>query len=178
MEAEAAGEEAVAVGDVDDGARAGSCRRERAGAAIRPGGEVGSRVRDDRRLPARARGGVDPDALLQRHLQEPEGIRIPQLRLDAEGQLRQRLELDAEPLPQALALEPFELRLRQRLELGLEDRHGADYSLRASATGVDQGGGMRSTSMSIEKALMTYLKGWTLASQNAQPWDPGACRRR
>jgi hypothetical protein len=41
---------------------------------------------------------VDPDALLERHLQEPERIGVPQLRLDAERLLRQRLELDAEPL--------------------------------------------------------------------------------
>ena len=178
VEAEAAGEEAVAVGDVDDGARPGPRRGERAGAAVRPGGEVGARVRDDRRLPARARRRVDPHALLERHLQEPERIRVPQLRLDPERLLGQRLELDAEPLPQALALEPLELRPRQRLELGLEDRHGADYSLSASANGVDRGGGVRATFMSIEKALMTYLKGWTRASQNAEPRDPGACRRR
>src|SRR3954468_19091562 len=49
MDAEAAGEEAVAVRDVDDRARAGSGRGERAGAAIRPGREVIPRVRDDRR---------------------------------------------------------------------------------------------------------------------------------
>ncbi len=112
VEAEAAGEEAVAVRDVDDRARPGSRRRERAGAAVRPGREVGPRVRDDRRLPARARRGVDPHALRERHLQEPERVCVPQLRLDAEGLLRQRLELDAEPLPQALALELLELRAR------------------------------------------------------------------
>ena len=76
------------------------------------------------------------------------------------------------------AVVSFELSPRQRLELGLEDRHGADYSVPASAIGSDRGGGVRASAMSIEKALMTYLKGWTLASQNAQPWDPGACRRR
>ena len=77
VEAEAAGEEAVAVRDVDDRARAGSGRGERAGAAVRPGREVVPRVRDDRRLPARARRGMDPDAVLERHLQEPERIRVP-----------------------------------------------------------------------------------------------------
>jgi len=75
-------------------------------------------------------------------------------------------------------LEPLELRPRHRLQLGLEDRHAADYSLSASASWSNQGGGVRASAMSIEKAVMTYLKGWTLASQNAQPWDPGACRRR
>ena len=51
--------------------------------------------------------------------------------------LGERFELDAEPFPQALALEPFELRPRQRLELGLEDRHGADYSPSASASRIN-----------------------------------------
>jgi hypothetical protein len=32
--------------------------------------------------------------------------------------------------------------------------------------------------MSIEKAVVTYLEGMTLASQNAELGDPGACRRR
>src|SRR5437764_6518489 len=97
MDAEAAGEEAVAVRDMNDGARPGSRRRERAGAAVRPRREIGARVADDRRLPTRTRGGVDPDALLERDLQQPERIRVTQLRLDAEGQFRQRLELDPEP---------------------------------------------------------------------------------
>ena len=178
VEAEAAGEEAVAVGDVDDRARPGSRRRERAGATVRPGGEVVARVRDDRRLPARPRRGVDPDALGKRHLQEPERIGVAELRLDPEGLLGQRLEFDAEPLAQPLTLEPLELRTRQRLDLGLEDRHGADYSPPASASGVDRGGDVRASAMSIEKAVVTYLRRWTRASQNAQSRDPGACRRR
>ena len=37
---------------------------------------------------------------------------------------------------------------------------------------------MRSPFMSIEKAVMTYLEGMTVASQNAEPWNLGACRRR
>ncbi|HEV8180074.1 MAG TPA: hypothetical protein VGP54_07220 [Gaiellaceae bacterium] len=42
---------------------------------------------------------MDANAVLERHLEEAEGIGIPQLRLDAEGLLRQLLELDLEPLP-------------------------------------------------------------------------------
>jgi hypothetical protein len=37
---------------------------------------------------------------------------------------------------------------------------------------------MRAAFMSIEKAFVTYSEGMTLASQNAQLGDPGACRRR
>ncbi len=68
-------------------------------------------------------------------------------------------ELDAEPLPQPLALEPLELRPRQRLELGLEDRHGADYSLSGKRQWIDQGGGVRAAFMSIEKAVDDLLGG-------------------
>ena len=39
--------------------------------------------------------------------------------------------------PRLVALEPLELRPRQRLELGLEDRHGTDYSWLASASWID-----------------------------------------
>ena len=81
---------------------------------------------------------MDPDALLERHLEESEGIRVAQLRLDPERELRQRLELDAEPLPQPPSLKPLELRPRQRLQLGLEDRHGTDYSLWASARRINK----------------------------------------
>jgi hypothetical protein len=80
---------------------------------------------------------MDPDAVLERHLQEPERIRVPELRLDPKRLLGQHFELDAEPLPQPLALEPLELRPRQRLHLGLEDRHGADYCLSASASRIN-----------------------------------------
>lgn len=37
---------------------------------------------------------------------------------------------------------------------------------------------MRAAFMSIEEAVVTYLEVVTLASQNAEPGDLGACRRR
>lgn len=37
---------------------------------------------------------------------------------------------------------------------------------------------MRTAFMSIEMGFLTYSEGMTLASQNAQLGDPGACRRR
>jgi hypothetical protein len=43
---------------------------------------------------------------------------------------------------------------------------------------IDQGGDMRQAFIAIQEAFVTYSEGMTLASQNAQPWDPGACRRR
>ena len=101
VDAETAGEEAVAVRDVHTRARAGSGRRERPRAAVGPGREIAARVGDDRRLAARSRRGVDPHALLERHPQQAERIRVAQLRLDPERLLRQRLELDPEPLAAA-----------------------------------------------------------------------------
>jgi hypothetical protein len=37
---------------------------------------------------------------------------------------------------------------------------------------------MRAAFMSIEEAFVTYSEGMTLASQNAELGDLGACRRR
>ncbi len=37
---------------------------------------------------------------------------------------------------------------------------------------------MRAAFMSIERACLTYLEGMTLASQNVELGDFGACRRR
>jgi len=49
---------------------------------------------------------------------------------------------------------------------------------RKNARPDQQGGGMRAAFMSIEEAVVTYLEGVTLASQNAELGDSGACRRR
>ena len=56
-------------------------------------------------------------------------------------------------------------------------RPGADM-LSAAQASIDQGAEMRAAFMSIEEASVTYLEGMTLASQNAELGDPGACRRR
>jgi hypothetical protein len=37
---------------------------------------------------------------------------------------------------------------------------------------------MRQAFMSIEKGFTTYSEGMTRVAERAQPWDPGACRRR
>jgi hypothetical protein len=122
---------------------------------------------------------MDPDALLERHLEQAKGIRVAEVRLDAERLLRESLQLDAEPLAKPFALEPLELRAGQRLELGLEDRHAGDYSLLASADGSDQGADVRAAFSANQEAGMTYfLEVLTLASPNAEPGNPGACRRR
>jgi hypothetical protein len=124
VKAEAAGEQAVAVGDVNDRPRPSAGRRDRAGAAVGPAVDVAPRIGDDRRLAARARRGVDADALGKPHTEKPEWIRVSKLLLRRERLLRKPLALDAEPFPKPLRLEELELRPRQRFHLGLED-HGA-----------------------------------------------------
>ncbi len=37
---------------------------------------------------------------------------------------------------------------------------------------------MRQAFMSIEKGFATYSEGMTRGDERAEPWDPGACRRR
>jgi hypothetical protein len=43
---------------------------------------------------------------------------------------------------------------------------------------IDQGAEMPHAFMSIQKAFVTYSEGMTRDAATAQPWDPGACRRR
>jgi hypothetical protein len=69
---------------------------------------------------------VDAHALLQRHAQETERVRVAQIRLRRERKLRQRLELDAEAVPQPVPLEPLQLGTRECLHLRLEDHRAID----------------------------------------------------
>ena len=45
-------------------------------------------------------------------------------------------------------------------------------------SGRTRGDPMRQAFMSIEKGFTTYSEGMTRVAERAQPWDPGACRRR
>jgi hypothetical protein len=87
--AQAAGEEAIAVGDVDDHAAAPACGADRAGHDVGPGVDVASGVADHRRLARRAAGRVDPHDLVAWHREHLEGIVVAQVLLAGEGKLRQ-----------------------------------------------------------------------------------------
>ena len=126
VEPEPAGEEAVPVRDVDERPGPAAGGRDRASAAVGPEGDVVARVRDDRRLAARPRRGVDADALLARHAEHPERVRVAQLGLRRERLLGQGLELDPEARAETLALEALELGAGHRLQLGLEDHDVVD----------------------------------------------------
>jgi hypothetical protein len=56
--------------------------------------------------------------------------------------------------------------------------HPAPASALLRAPAPTQGAEMRAASMSDERAFVTTSEGMTLASQNAELGDPGACRRR
>ena len=162
VRAQPAGEEAVAVGDVDDVAGAAARGADRARHHGRPRVDVLGRVADDGRLAGRARRRVDAHDLLARHGEHPERIVVAQIALGRERELREvreRLQvagLDAGrvELPPVVRdvvvgvrerpLEPLELQRRQlvaargldRLELAgrrLLYRHGSlPASLRVS----------------------------------------------
>src|SRR6266540_2390991 len=93
VEPETTGEQPVAIGDVDDRARAGAGAAERTRADLRPQRQVGTRVADQRRPPAGAGGAVHPDDLVSRDRQHAPWITVPEVPLGRErkrGQVVQR----------------------------------------------------------------------------------------
>ena len=93
MRAEAAGEEAVAVGDVADVAGTAARGADRAGDDVGPDVDVAPRVADDGGLAGGARGGVDAAELLARDGEHAERVGVAQVCLGGEGELREIGEL-------------------------------------------------------------------------------------
>ena len=87
--AEAAGEQAVAVGDVHLHAGPAAARADRAGDDVGPDLEVALRIADDSRPAGGARRGVDAGDLVLRHGEHAEGVVGPQVVLRREGELRE-----------------------------------------------------------------------------------------
>ena len=86
--AEPAGEQAVAVGDVDHVARPRAGGADRARHQVGPGVDVARRVADHRRPAGRAARGVDAHALLARDREHAERIGVAQVVLGGEGKAR------------------------------------------------------------------------------------------
>ena len=86
--AEPAGEQAVAVGDVDRHAGPAAGGADAAGDDVGPGGEVAVGVADDGRLSGGAAAGVDAPHLVPRHGEHAEGVVRPQVVLRRERELR------------------------------------------------------------------------------------------
>ena len=95
MEAVAAGEQAVAVGVVDQHPRPHTGGRHAAGHQLGPGVEVGARVAHHRRLAVRAARRVQAHELLARHRQQPERVVVAQVDL---GQNGSRARSSSEPI--------------------------------------------------------------------------------
>ena len=88
MRAEAAGEQAVAIGDVDLHARPAAAGADAARADVGPGADVVTGVADDGRLAGRARRGVQANDLLTRHRKHAERIICAQIGLGGEREFR------------------------------------------------------------------------------------------
>ena len=140
MKAQAAGEQAIAVGVVDHHAGPDAGHRHRPGHQLGPRVEVGLGVTDDRGLAVGAARRVHAHDLLAGNREQPERIALAQVVLDEERDLAQVLErgdvarlgdagpgeaLGAQRLsfqdagdggPQALELEAPELVARQGLD--------------------------------------------------------------
>jgi len=92
VRAQAAGEEAVAVGVVDLHARADAGGAEAAGHELGPVGQVLLGVADHRGPARGARAGVDPGHLALRHREHPERVLLAQVVFGGEGEVAQVLE--------------------------------------------------------------------------------------
>ena len=93
MRAKAAGEQAIAIGIVDDHAGAAAGGADRARHHVRPDVDIGSGVADHDRLAGRAGGGVDAHQFFARHGEHVEGIVVAQIRLHGERKFREIGEL-------------------------------------------------------------------------------------
>ena len=89
MRAQAAGEQAVPVGDVDPLARSPAGGADRPGHQPRPGTDVRAGVPDDRRPAGGTRRGVQPDDLVAGDGEHPERVVLAQVRLGGEREARQ-----------------------------------------------------------------------------------------
>jgi hypothetical protein len=57
-------------------------------------------------------------------------------------------------------------------------RFGLMIHFRSTVALIYQGAEVRTTFIPIEMGLTTYSEGMNRGAERAQPWDPGACRRR
>ena len=88
MRAETAGEQAVAVGVVDDVARPGAGNVQRTGHEVRPGLDIARRIAHHRRPARRAARSMDAHAFFARHRQHAIGIGIAQVDFRGERKAR------------------------------------------------------------------------------------------
>ena len=93
MRAEAAGEQAVAIGVVHHHAGAAAGGADRARHHVRPDVDIALRVADHDRLAGGARGRVDADQLFARHREHVEGIIVAQVGLHREREFGEIGEL-------------------------------------------------------------------------------------
>ena len=93
MHAESAGEQAIAIGIVNDHSRAAAGGADRARHHVRPDIDIALRVTHHDRLARGARGRVDPDQFFARHREHVEGIVVPKVSLHREREFAEIGEL-------------------------------------------------------------------------------------
>jgi hypothetical protein len=86
MEAEAAGEQAVAEGDLDDVVLGDPGGGDHPGHQVGPGLDIVAGVADHGRLTGGAGRGMDPDHVTQGHGEQAVGVVVAQILLDGERQ--------------------------------------------------------------------------------------------
>ena len=151
VQPQAAGEEAVAVGDLDDVVRRHAAHREAAHHAVLPDLDVVPGVRDADRLAGRARGAVVADDLAVRRRLEAGRVFVPEVRLHRERQELDVLErLDVLGLHAALVAALAEERdavvgvLHDELQpVQLQRAHLVDREVVERGDGMDRRGGVR-----------------------------------
>ena len=89
VQARAAGEQAVTVGDLADVFIGAAGCRDGAGTALFPEVDVVERIESDDALAGGAGGGLDADTVLQRDRQQAVGISLPEISFGEEGELFQ-----------------------------------------------------------------------------------------
>ena len=93
MHAEPAGEQAIAIGVVDDHAGAAARGADRARHHLRPHVDIGLGIADHDRLAGGAGGGVDADQFFARHREHVERVVVAQVGLRGEREFRKVRQL-------------------------------------------------------------------------------------
>jgi hypothetical protein len=110
---------------------------------------------------------------------KPTAVRMGANVPDIDSPLRYRLRRVVDRYPQSqFSTPPADAPLWIRSDFGWPSGRAVVDSPHGRYRADDQGEGMRAAVTSIEDRYSVCSKGMTLGSQNSQPRDPGACRRR
>ncbi len=127
MHAEAAGEQAIAIGVVDDHAAAAACGADRARHHIRPHVDIGLGVSDHDRLAGGAGRSMDADQFFARHREHAERVIVAQIGFHREWKIAEIGELPEIPRMYARFVEG--LFVMRDVVVGVRQRPGEAFGL-------------------------------------------------